>query len=79
MNQWQPIESAPNGTPVLCYWPPITIGDIKCSAYTGEAWKRFGNWFRTRDGYGAPTYDLNAPTHWMPLPSPPDQSKEVQS
>lgn len=72
--EWQPIESAPNGKSVLCFWPAVKRNDVNHEAYQGQAWKRFGNWFRTSDGYGAATDMVNDPTHWRPLPSPPTAS-----
>lgn len=71
---WRPIATAPRGESVLCYWPPVQRNDIWYAAYIGEAWRKFGNWFKGRDGYGAPTSELNEPTHWMPLPAPPERT-----
>lgn len=71
LSGWQPIETAPSGTSVLCYWPAVQRNDVKHEAYTGQAWQRFGNWFRTRDGYGAPANEVNDPTHWRPLIASP--------
>lgn len=72
---WKPIATAPFGESVLCYWPAIKRNDVKRESYQAQAWCRFGNWFLTRDGYGAPSNDVNEPTHWMPLLCPP-QPKE---
>jgi len=60
---WQPIETAPEGEPVLVWvpnWPRIEIATRGTTA-RGNA----GKWFRQADGG-----DLLA-THWMPLPPVP--------
>lgn len=72
--EWQPIETAPRGVSVLCYWPAVRLKDVQHEAYIGQAWCRFGTWFKTRDGYGAPTSEVNDPTHWTPLPNGPPVS-----
>ena len=64
--EWQMIENAPkDGTSVLLYWP-------------GRRSIRTGSWMRPSPEYvhhwcmddkWTPGED---PTHWMPLPSPPD-------
>lgn len=70
MSEWQPIETAPkDGTQVL-----ITDGTGLCAVaswedyaaelYDGVGWRDAGDM-----GWGGTVY--HAPTHWMPLPSPP--------
>lgn len=58
---WQPIETAPREIDVLCYLdrgrPPVVAGYFKDS----------GGWYT----YDEP-YTRLWPTHWMPLPPPPD-------
>jgi hypothetical protein len=72
MSKWKRIdETTPRGKSVLCYWPAVKGVDYKWDAYIGEAWCRFGNWFRTRDSYGSPADNTQDPTHWQPLPPPP--------
>lgn len=66
---WQLIETAPSGVAVLCYWPPVKTKHVRHDSYICQAWRRFGNWFKSRDGYGAPTGEVNEPTYWMPLPA----------
>lgn len=63
--EWQPIETAPKGTPVLVRTHPhyraegqIVVADSR----DGVSW-----W--TRPG----RYSVGA-THWMPLPDPPPLS-----
>lgn len=68
--QWQPIESAPrDGTRVLVCTGPV--GAFKVRRYYVTHWlsrqhDRFGNgWSFDGDGF------IN-PTHWRPLPPPPE-------
>lgn len=68
---WEPIETAPNdGAEILC-----------CDARTGERrvairklfFEKSGRyeWFRDDEHCPGHTWSLE-PTHWMPLPSPPN-------
>ena len=58
---WRPIAEAPrDGTRVLGYFPNIEAG-YHDTAYLG----RFETW-ASRDWPAQPT-------HWMPLPSPPEK------
>ena len=50
----------PNGEPVLANWDMY-------GGLVGVAWIRRGKW---RDIEGV----ASTPTHWMPLPSPPDEA-----
>lgn len=67
MSEWQPIETAPrDGTDVLLYLD----GRMPCVAgYFRDGWYSFD----------APEKALGffAPTHWMPLPSPPLPTQEA--
>ena len=64
---WQPIDTAPSdGTKFLAYWPP-SLEDTQyaiCHFSFGVIWP---SWIG-KD---------NMPTHWMPLPTPPDVSRET--
>ncbi len=55
---WQPIETAPkDGTEILgCWLPSLVCGVV--------SWG-FGEWAEADER-------VRAPTHWMPLPEPPD-------
>lgn len=64
---WQPIETAPkDGTPILTFAP-----------VTGADYILIGAWIpedepgETEDG-GTWRDDGETPTHWMPLPEPPE-------
>lgn len=62
MSEWQPIETAPrDGSKVLAYDPGWCGGTMAIARWwDGE--------FRTGNLPGEEMY----PTHWMPLPPPPD-------
>lgn len=84
---WQPIETAPkDGTAILLYWPRysgettshIAIGAFKTNyrierASVAERGKMMPSYFS--DSSELDDYDMavpeNAPSHWMPLPQPP--------
>lgn len=65
--QWQPIETAPkDGTRVILYVPPY-------GAMTGH--NTFSNFGGRQSDYWSCHSSLNRdaqPTHWMPLPTPPE-------
>jgi len=64
--EWQPIETAPkDGTTILVY---LANGDVH-TAY-GHFYNK-GHDFEWAQ-YGG--YETYLPTHWMPLPPPPNQS-----
>ena len=75
MAEWQPIETAPkDGTRVLLagIYGGIGIGFYgpKYSTYGvnyGDAWGYGTNWSNT---FGV------EPTHWTPLPNPPETEKK---
>lgn len=67
--KWQPIETAPrDGTAVLGYFG-LTAGDeppdMAVTRYDGK------HWVSTE----IPCEPFDKPTHWMPLPEPPEVSK----
>lgn len=78
MSEWQPIETAPrDGTPVLVFIPaPYPEHDdpkMATAVYFGrkwgwEVWCLPAEW----DGQVVDKSLVDAPTHWMPLPAPPE-------
>lgn len=66
MSEWQPIATAPKQGDVLVWSPPhhndvVRDGDYSVVRYDdGSGWHIAGNIYAT------------APTHWMPLPEPPN-------
>lgn len=65
---WQPIETAPkDGTPVLVHAPG---GCTQWKLHTTLWICRWdGRWVEA----GGEEYTTCEPTHWMPLPPPPDK------
>ena len=62
--KWQPIETAPrDGTPFLVWLPKKSLGSHVHAATFHPNVKCVGHQF---------AFDLESqPTHWMPLPEPP--------
>ncbi len=59
MNEWQPIETAPRGKPVLLWRAPEWFVAAQIEGEFGIGWC-------TPDGF-----EVFRATHWMPLPEPP--------
>lgn len=84
-NDWQPIETAPkDGTWVLLYGRPYTgQSPTEVSRYvseTYEIWERVDEatkrLVRQESGY----WDGDIwPTHWRPLPAPPEPAMDKES
>lgn len=65
--KWLPIESAPkDGTAFLA----ITSIDSSLYLFGIGSWPPDAGFLRAIDHEGDPMY----PTHWMPLPEPPQES-----
>lgn len=68
MSDWQPIETAPkDGRRVLLYGKVCSGSDIEVGFFSdngpfAELAGSDGEWFTELDG---------DPSHWMPLPEPP--------
>ena len=60
---WQPIETAPrDGTRILLYFPAMDKGErIFAGPFAHGMWQ-IGVWFARPPN----------PTHWQPLPPPPE-------
>lgn len=83
---WHPIETAPkDGTEVLLWWR-AEIGHDVVDFWASGHWKRLGDgsagWIGESFHASEPGYwtrlICERPTHWMPLPDPPDW-KRAQS
>jgi len=71
---WQPIETAPTRTPVLL----VALPD----AATGQLWPKYGVGMNIGWRGGVIVCDwpwTMQPSHWQPLPSPPDQRERSES
>lgn len=69
--EWQPIETIPmDGTPVLVWSPEVFSrrAHVQVANFTANC-KIVGNVFAFDLGKG------QKPTHWMPLPSPPETTE----
>ena len=62
---WQPIDTAPKDEPILIYtrsWGPLI------AVRSGE----FGEWLSRMQVPVSISDETEAPTHWCPLPGPPE-------
>jgi hypothetical protein len=82
-DRWQPIETAPEGEPVLCFCPKAHRGLDSCEVlvivHGGDDFHKSGRSYWTNGGPNAGD-DMDfpqdqEPTHWMPLPEPPPASR----
>lgn len=69
MSEWREIKSAPrDGTVILCYFPDeperrrMSTGFFLPNVPSGVFGALFG-------------HDITAPTHWMPIPAPPEPAE----
>lgn len=66
-NPWQPIETAPKDGSTILLWDGVE---------TTGYWKEYsfspGSWQLAMTGSYAQDGDLDNPTHWAPLPEPPE-------
>jgi Protein of unknown function (DUF551) len=62
MSEWQPIETAPNGEPILLGFPR------KLHSVVGHM--EDGVWGEFAASFDFLVFPVQ-PTHWMPLPEPP--------
>ena len=67
---WQPIETAPKNKVVLL-WHTVYQSPVAGHCIVGDLWAVFAP--------GVPmlfqSHLVDNPTHWMPLPGPPEGSK----
>lgn len=73
MSEWQPIETAPKGDPRVI-GPQLILG------HEVHKWVRFGRYYTfgnvwyysgTSERSQYSMVEGDAPTHWMPMPTPP--------
>ena len=70
---WQPIETAPQDRPILGWMPSGGPADAKGGAGLAIV-QRDGNGWKVVHDYEDWWWAGYNPTHWMPLPTPPEQS-----
>lgn len=82
MSSWRPIESAPkDGSDILFYdrkgryvWPAYGVkGGYRPLMQIGR-WLNGRGWMITDEQCGG--YADCEPSHWMPLPAPPEEGDE---
>ena len=66
---WRPIETAPKDQHILVHWrePPF-MGQYEIGWFSGDD----GSWFF---GFDSQIEVMEDPTHWMPLPEPPETER----
>ena len=65
MMQWQPIETAPRDKTM------VALLHVGAKGY----WRYGVGWFMPQAGWqGWNSEDHKFPTHWMPLPEPPEEA-----
>ena len=75
MTDWQPIETARGYTEVLVY-DPTNAPSVFTAPRMDSDWEcSVENRYAPMDDYFGDT--PKNPTHWMPLPEPPDSGEPV--
>ena len=66
-DNWQEISTAPkDGTEIFVYEP--SLGSL-------DNWTYSRAWYEVEtDSWETPYGRMNEPTHWMPLPNPPEDT-----
>lgn len=83
VQQWQPIETAPKDNRILLGWVVGIFTGINCviGRWNNDSYAKKPRPYWTHDlerlttVYGTRS---NQPTHWMPLPEPPEAIREEQ-
>lgn len=78
MSKWQPIETAPKTGDAVLLWKPDerAVGEYTVVGYYGQIPQHDGHWVIVGGsplGYFSTVAnaDQDYPTHWQPLPEPP--------
>ncbi|WP_238920902.1 DUF551 domain-containing protein [Achromobacter xylosoxidans] len=64
-SEWMPIETAPEGTMILC----ANMNAMEARNWAFVAWMAGGKVCGHR---------MDQPTHWMPLPAPPKENNHAE-
>ncbi|WGR59952.1 DUF551 domain-containing protein [Paracoccus ferrooxidans] len=72
MRDWQPIETAPRDGTKIDLWTGYNERIADSMWLNGRGWVFWGT-----DGFESPGWEkvFPAPTHWMPLPQPPEDAR----
>ena len=77
---WQPIETAPKGQPLLFFGvtqPDSIMVRYRSPVVYSGYWSRLDeSWCAHGSHWDGPFF---APTHWMPLPTPPAGASEEKA
>ncbi len=76
MTEWQPIETAPKDGTIVLFWPDFDAEDARPPHRRKDQKNRYikMGWTSGNGDYWSPEMQLlNEPTHWMPLPEPPQE------
>lgn len=68
---WQPIETAPRNEYILV-WPSSSNGTASCAKWDTDSFSKRPRPYWRRLDAGLQESRLNPPTHWMPIPDPPE-------
>ena len=68
-NEWQPIETAPTDTEILVFM----YGEIYQARF--DRWGRWAFPMANYHGCGCCAVDDDSPSHWMPMPDPPETTQ----
>lgn len=71
--QWMAIETAPKDGSRLLLWTPGYRGMIAIGAWSDDRYSRRPRPFWSFAGFRTAVARDMQPTHWMPLPEPPEQ------
>lgn len=71
MSEWQPIKTAPTDGTAVLLWPYVHF-DIFLGKSPGEVTIGFFSDVH-QDWYNPELKATFSPTHWMPLPEPPEE------
>jgi len=73
MGEWQPIETAPLESGQLLGWFPLRDGGVYIMHWDNDSYasKPRPHWGVYGWMWGRKTLRDFQPTHWMPLPEPP--------
>lgn len=74
--EWQPIETAPKDSEILLWFPRWKA---KTGRFQADKYSARPRPYWTMDAerlWGVRDVRLNQPTHWMPLPPPPEKVPE---
>jgi hypothetical protein len=76
---WQPIETAPRDGTRMLLWVAVNEEPVIAAWCVSRAPYRFEGWstgWETASGYDVGYASIGDPTHWRPLPAPPQEASD---